>query len=259
MERAAAPCWGHPDLGDWILHAEGCVLAWYGHLRDARKKSRQAADSVQHATHKREHAATYNGWMAVREALFGNSREAREYAAAALDIAKGRDVVYGAAFALALTGDTARSQMVSKDLEKKPEDTYVKYNYLPTLRALWAVNRGDASAAIESLAITPYELAVSGSGTGLFGKMSPVYARGQAYLLAHRASEAAAQFQRILDRPGADPVGVAARLQLARAFKMSGDTAKARAAYQDFLSLWKDADSDIPILRDAKAEYASLQ
>jgi hypothetical protein len=101
MERAAAQGEGDPDLGDRIFHAEGCVLAWSGHLRDARKKSRQAVDSVRQATHKREHAATYNASMAVREAFFGNAREAREYAAAALDIANGRDVVYGAAFALA--------------------------------------------------------------------------------------------------------------------------------------------------------------
>jgi hypothetical protein len=262
MERVAAESERNPDLGDWIVHAEGCVLAFAGHLQEARKKSRQAVDSVLQATHKREHAATYDAGMAVREAFFGNAGEARHYAAAALDIAEGRDVEYGAAFALALAGDTAGSQALAKELEKASEDTYSRFNYLPTLRALWAVKRGDSSAAIESLEIAaPYELAPSGSGTGSFGTLYPVYLRGQAYLLAHRGAEAAVQFQKILSLPGvvgADPVGVMARLQLARAFAMSGDRAKSKAAYQAFLTLWKEADRNILILKEAQAEYAKL-
>ena len=130
------------------------------------------------ATHKREHAATYDAGMAVREAFFGNTCEAREYAAAALDVAKSRDIEYGAAFALALAGDMARSQALAQNLEKLSEDTYVRFNYLPTLRALWAVNHGDSSAAIESLKIVaPYELAVWRSGSGSFGTLYPVYGK----------------------------------------------------------------------------------
>jgi eukaryotic-like serine/threonine-protein kinase len=163
MARVAAESERDPNVGDWIVHAEGCVLAFAGRLQEARMKSRQAADSVLQATHKREHAATYDAGMAVREAFFGNAREARQYAAAALDVARGRDVEYGAAFALGLVGDTAGSQALAKDLEKASEDTYVRFNYLPTLRALWAVKRGDSPAAIEALEIArPYELAVSG-------------------------------------------------------------------------------------------------
>jgi len=261
MQREAAQSEGNPDVGDWIFHAEACALAYSGHLQEARKKSRQAVDSARQAAHKLERAAMWEAGAAVREAFFGNAREARRYAAAALDFSKGRDVEYGAALALALVGDTAQSQALAKDLEKASEDTYARFNYLPTLRALWAVSRGDSSGAIEMLQIAaPYELGV-GSATGLYGILYPVYVRGQAYLLAHRYAEAAGEFQRIRAYPGvvfADPVGAMARWQLARAFFLLGDTAKAKAAYQDFLTLWKDADRDIPILIQAKTEYAKL-
>jgi len=262
MQRVAAQSEGNADVGDWIFHAEACVLAYSGHLQEARRKSRRAVDSARQAPHKRERAAMWQAGAAVREAFFGNATEARQYAAAALDFSKGRDVEYGAALALALVGDTARSQAQAKDLEKASEDTYVRFNYLPTLRALWALSQGGSSNAIELLQIAgPYELGVGSAATGLYGILYPVYARGQAYQLAHRYTEAAAEFQRILDYPGivfADPVGVMARLQLAKSFALSGDTAKAKAAYQDFLTLWKDADPDIPILQQAKAEYARL-
>jgi len=198
----------------------------------------------------------------VREAFFGNAGEARQHAAASLDFSKGRFVEYGAALALALVGDTAQSQALAKDLEEASEDTFTQFNYLPTLRALWALKRGDSSGAIELLQnAARYELGVGSNATGLYGILSPVYVRGQAYLQAHRYAEAAGEFQRILDYPGVvftDPVGAMARWQLARAFSMSGDTAKAKAAYHDFLTLWKDADRDIPILIQAEAEYARL-
>jgi len=260
MQREAAQNEGNPDVGDWILHAEACTLAYSGHLQEARRKSRQAVDSARQAAHKEERAAMWEAGAAVREAFFGNAREARQYAAAALGFSKGRDVVYGAAVALALVGDTAQSQALAKDLEKASEDTFARFNYLPTLRALWALSRGDSSGAIELLQIAaPYELGIGSNGTGLYGILYPVYVRGQAYLLAHRYAEAAAEFQRVRDYPGVvftDPVGAMARWQLARAFFLAGDTAKAKAAYQDFLTLWKDADRDIPILMQAKAEYA---
>jgi serine/threonine protein kinase/tetratricopeptide (TPR) repeat protein len=263
MKREAALAEANPDVGDWAFHAEASVLAYSGHLQEARRKSRQAVDLAQQTAHKRESAATYDAAAAVREAFFGNARAARRYAAAALDLSKGRDVEYGAAFALALSADTARSQAIAKDLEKRAEDTYVRFTYLPTLRALWSLSHGDSSNAIELLQIAaPYELAVSGSGSGIFGNLYAVYLRGQACLLAHRGLEAAAQFQKILDHRGvvfADPVGVMARLQLARAFAMSGDSAKAKAAYQEFLTLWKDADAGVPILKQAKTEYAKLK
>jgi len=263
MGREAALAEADLDVADWALHAEASVLAYLGHLQEARRKSRQAVDLAQQRPHRRENAATYDAGAAVREAFFGNAREARRYAAAAVDLSKGRDVEYGSAFALALAGDVAQSQALASDLEKRSEDTYVRFNYLPTLRALWALSHGDSSNAIEMLQIAaPYELAVSGSGSGIFGNLYPVYLRGQACLLTHRGPEAAAEFQKILGHRGVvftDPVGAVARLQLARALVLSGDKTKAKSAYQDFLTLWRDADPDVPILKQAKAEYAKLQ
>ena len=147
--------------------------------------------------------------------------------------------------------------MLTEELGKRfPVDTIVKFNYLPTLHAQLALNRNDSSKAIEALqAAAPYEL-----GTGAY--LYPVYVRGEAYLTAHQGSEAAAEFQKILDHRGVvgnSPIGALAHLQLGRAYAMQGDTAKAKAAYQDFLTLWKDADPDIPILKQARAEYAKLK
>jgi hypothetical protein len=185
---------------------------------------------------------------------------------ASLALSRGRDVEYGAAFALALLGDSPRSQATADDMEKRfPEDTFVKFSYLPALRALLALNHGEPSKAIELVQMAaPYELGVPGSTTfGLFGALYPVYVRGDAYLASHKGPQAAKEFQKILDHPGIvfnDPVGAVARLQLGRALALpGGDKAKARAAYQDFLALWKDADQDIPILKQARTEYAKLQ
>jgi ATP/maltotriose-dependent transcriptional regulator MalT len=156
-----------------------------------------------------------------------------------------------------LAGDAARAQALADDLAMRfPEDTIVQFNYLPTIHAQLALDRNEASKAIETLrAATPYEL---GQGGGLY----PVYVRGQAYLAAHRGSEAATEFQKIFDQRGVvenEPVGALAHLGLARAYSMQGDTAKARSTFQDFLVLWKDADPDIPVLVAAKAEYAKLK
>ena len=262
MQREAARDEENPDVGDWIFHEEASALAYSGHLREARRKSRQAVDSARLAIHKRERAAMWEAGAAVREAFFGNPLEARQHATAALDFSKGRDVEYGAALAFALVGDTATPQALAKDLEKASEDTYVRFDYLPTLRALFALSHRDSSSAIELLqTAAPYELSV-GSWSGFFGILYPIYVRGQAYLFAHRYAEAAAEFQRVLDYPGvvfADPVGARARLELGRAYALSGDKVKAKAAYQDFLTLWKDGDPDIPILKQAKVEYAKLQ
>jgi tetratricopeptide (TPR) repeat protein len=143
-----------------------------------------------------------------------------------------------------------------------PEDTEVRFTYVPTLRAVLALNNGEPRKAIELLqTAVPYDLAVPGSWFGFFGFMYPAYVRGEAWLAAHRGAEAATEFQKILDHRGlvfSDPVGAMARLQLGRALDMSGDRTKAKAAYQDFLTFWKDADRDIPILKQAEAEYARL-
>jgi hypothetical protein len=212
-----------------------------------------------------ERAATYEVAAAVMEALFGNSVEAKRSVDAALGLSKGRDVEYGAAFALAVSGDSSRSEALARDIERSfPDDSTARFNYLPTLRGLSALSRGKPAEAIEQLqAAGPYEMAVPASSfTAFFGALYPTYVRGAAELAAHRGNEAAAEFKKILDHRGRvifDPIGVLARLQLGRAFALAGDTPRAKAAYQDFLELWKDADAEIPILQQAKAEYARLR
>ena len=175
-----------------------------------------------------------------------------------------RDVLYFAALALAYSREDAKAKALAGDLAKRfPEDTIVQFNYLPTLRAKLALNKGNAAEAIEGLrAAVPYELGISTSAPWNWSAMYPIYVRGEAYLAAHQGSEAATEFQKILDHYGLvlnQPIGPLARLGLARAYLLQGDTAKAKASYQDFLTLWKDADPDIPVLKQVKDEYAKLQ
>jgi predicted Zn-dependent protease len=173
-------------------------------------------------------------------------------------------VEYGTAFALAVVGDSSQAQSIVNELEKRfPEDTEVRFAYLPELRALLALNQNKPSKAIEVLRIAvPYEMGAPMSSTfGFFGSLYPAYVRGQAYLAARQGTEAATEFQKILDHPGLvinDPIGALARLHLARAFVLTRDFAKARNAYEDFFNLWKGADPDIPVMKSAKTEYARL-
>lgn len=167
-----------------------------------------------------------------------------------------------AAIAFSLAGDSGQAMQLANDLGKRfPQDTIVQFNYLPTIRAASELRDGDSGKAIRTLAAAaPYELGITAldAGTSLY----PVYLRGEAYLAAQQGSGAAAEFQKILDHPGVvqnELIGALAHLGLGRAYVLSGDTSKARAAYQDFLTLWKDADPDVPILNEAKAEYARLQ
>jgi eukaryotic-like serine/threonine-protein kinase len=253
---------GKPGIED-ILHGyDAGTAAFLGRLDKARRSTQQAvADAERAELH--EAAAGLEAAAAMREALFGYPVEARQRAAAALSLSKGRETQFGAALALVLTGDTVRAQVLTDDLGTRfPEDTIVRFNYMPTLLAQIALSRGHASKAIEVLqSAAPHELGAhraSGFSTNLY----PVYMRGDAYLTAHQGSEAAAEFQKILDHRGIvlnEPIGALARLQLGRAYAMQGDTAKAKTAYQDFLTLWKGAEPDIPILKQAKAEYAKLQ
>jgi len=184
---------------------------------------------------------------------------------AALDISKGRDVQYTVGLALAFAGDSSRSEPLAGDLEKRfPEDTFVKYSYAPVLRALAALARGKPSDSVEQLQVAmPYDLAVNGLNFyHLLGGLYSAYVRGEAFVAAHDYGRGAAEFQKILDHRGivgADPIGVLAHLQLGRTFALAGDKVKAKLAYGDFLTLWKDADSEIPILVQAKVEYARLQ
>jgi eukaryotic-like serine/threonine-protein kinase len=264
MEREAARARGRSGGENWISNKEAFALAYSGHLQQARAMSRRAVDQARQAA-QRERAGLWESGAAVREALFGNASEARKRAMAALELSKDRDVGYGAAFALARSGDFSQAQALANDLERQfPEDTSIRFSYLPALHARLALNHGDASKAIELLqAAVPHELGAPRSSIhALFGALYPVYVRGEAYLAARQGREAAAEFQKILDRPGivvSDPIGALAHLQLGRAYALLGENAKAKTAYQDFLTLWKDADPDIPILKQAKAEYAKLE
>lgn len=263
MQHVAAVGKEKPGAEDWISNAEAFVLAYSGRLQRAREMSRRAVDLAQQAAQP-ERAAMYQAGAAVREAFFGNAPDARRSAMAALKLSMARDVEYGAAFAVAVSGSLSQSQTLANDLEKRfPEDTFVRFTYLPTLRALFALNHGESSNAIELLQIAaPHDLAIPGSWFGFFGNLYPAYVRGAAYLAARQPVEAAAEFQKILNHPCivfSDPVGAMARLQLARALLLAGHKTKAKAAYDDFFTLWKNADPGIPILKRAKAEYANLQ
>jgi hypothetical protein len=272
MAQQVAWSAGKPGVEDILLAEEADTAAYSGRLRKAREFSRRAVASAERAEEK-ETAAGYEADAALREALFGNAAEARQRAAAALGLSAGRDVQHGAALTLALAGDVARAQALADDLAKRfPEDTIVQFNYLPTIHAQLALTRNDhakssgagSSKAIEALqAASPYELGSPGSAFS--PALYPVYVRGETYLTGSRpggSSEAAAEFQKILDHRGVvgnEPIGALAHLGLGRAYALQGDTAKARGAYNDFLTLWRDADPDIPILRAAKSEYAKLQ
>jgi eukaryotic-like serine/threonine-protein kinase len=263
MDRAAAFGADNPETADWMTNTEASVQAYSGHLKHARTMASRAMDLARQA-HQQERAAMFEAGAAVREAFFGNAADARQDAKAALKQSKSRDVEYGAAFALAVSGNPPAAQALASDLEKRfPEDTYVRFTYLPILHSVIALQHEDYASAIEQLQIAaPYDAAIPGSWFGSFGCLYSPYVRGEAYLAAHRYGEAAGEFQKILDHPGivfTDPVRARARLQLGRAFASAGDRTKAKAAYQDLLTLWKDADVDIPMLKQAKAEYAKLQ
>jgi tetratricopeptide (TPR) repeat protein len=258
MAQYVAWAAGKPGVEDMLLASEADTAAYSGRLKDAREFSRQAVDSAERAQEK-EAAATYSALSALREALFGNVGEARRSATLAMNHSAGRDVQYVVALALAFAGDATRAQPLVDDLAGRfPEDTIVQFNYLPTLHAEIALTRGNSSKAIDGLqAAIPYEL-----GSPFSLPLYPVYVRGEAYLLVNQGNEAAAEFQKILDHRGIvlnEPIGALAHLQIGRAYAVQGDTAKAKAAYQDFLALWKDADPDIPVLIAAKSEYAKLK
>jgi serine/threonine protein kinase/predicted Zn-dependent protease len=250
---------GKPGAEDWMLSFESDTEAWSGRLGKARELSRQAVETARRSDEK-ELAALWQTNAALREALFGNADAARQNAAAAVALAPGSHTAEAqAALAYALAGDAAHAQSLGDDLGKRfIQDTVVQSVWLPTVRAQIETGRKNPARSIELLqAAGPYELGNVGSLS-----LYPVYVRGEAYLAARQGSEAAVEFQKILDHRGIvlnEPIGALAHLGLARAYALQGDTAEAKAAYQDFLTLWKDADPDIPILAAAKAEYAKLK
>jgi serine/threonine protein kinase/tetratricopeptide (TPR) repeat protein len=254
---------GTPGLEATLFANEADTAAYSGHLTSAREFSRQAVDSAERVGDK-EAAATYSALSALREALFGNADEARRRATLAMRQPAGHDLQYASALAWTYAGDDERAQELTDDLGQTfPEATVVQFNYLPTLRAKLAVSKGNASEALGALrAALPYELGRTTYSSYGWTALYPVYVRGEAYLAAHQGKEAAAEFQKVLDHRGIvlnQPIGALALLQLGRAYTLQGDTAKAKTTYQDFLTLWKDADPDVPILKEAKAEYANLK
>ena len=262
MERIAARAREKSGAENWISSRQAFTLAYSGHLRQARNLSQLAVEQATLAG-QRERAGLWKAGAALREAFFGNNAAAAKRASAALTLSKDRETEYGAAFAFALAGDSSSSLQLANDLERRfPEDTSVRFSYLPALRSLRALNSREISKALELLQTAiPSELGVPRSTNGLFGALYPVYVRGLACIAAHQGTEAAMEFQKILDHRGivaSDPVGALAHLQIGRAFALSGEKAKAKSAYQDFLTLWKDADADIPVLKQAKAEFAAL-
>ena len=261
MAREVVWAEGKPEIEGVLLVDEAYTAAYSGRLQAARELSHRAVASATRAENK-EVAATYEADAAVREGFFANTGEARQRAATAMRLSIASSVQYQAALALALAQEATRARSLADDLDKRyPEDTVVQLNYLPTTRAQIDLIHNDFAKAIEALQpAAPYELGTPTS-TVVTLALYPVYVRGQAYLAAHQGKEAANEFQKILERRGVvgnAPIGALAHLQLGRAYAMQGDTAKARAAYQDFLTLWKDADPDIPILKEAKVEYAKL-
>jgi len=241
-----------------MLEWEAQTAAYFGLMNKARDISRNAIESAMRAQQK-ETAAQFYANQAFWESLFGSKADARSCANSGLALSSGREMQYVAALGLALAGEEGRTQTLADDLAKGfPEDTMVQFNYLPSIRAQIALNHADSSKAVELLRPTaPYEL-----GNHWWSLMGPIYVRGDAYLVAHRGAQAAAEFQKILDHRGIvgnHPFGALAHLQLGRAYTIAGDKNKAKSAYQDFLNLWKDADPDILILKQAKAEYAKLQ
>ena len=261
MDRQVAWAAGKPGTEDLLLSTQSDTEAYYGSLSKARDFSRRAVDAAVRSDSK-ETAAMWQVNAALREAEFGNSATAKQDVAAAVALAPGRDVKLLSALVLARSGESARANAIAGEMEKSyPSQTILKVYWLPAIRAAVELDAGNSAQALVSLeAASPYELGAPPQFQP--GTLYPVYVRGQAYLAAHNGAAAAAEFQKFLDHSGVVlnfPLGALAHLGLARAYALSGDSAKAKAAYQDFFTLWKDADPDIPILKEAKMEYAKLQ
>jgi DNA-binding winged helix-turn-helix (wHTH) protein/tetratricopeptide (TPR) repeat protein len=261
MKKEAAGLIGNPTWGHDAFQYQADIAAYGGQFTAAREFTQRAVDAARKSD-KPETAATDEAGAAIREALVGNSTGARQQVKATLALFKSKNIEAMAAFASSLAGDSAEATQLSSDLAKRfPHDTLVQLNYLPTIQAASELRKGDAANAIQTLAAaTPYEMGITAltGGTTLY----PAYMRGEAYLAAKQGPAAAAEFQKILDHPGVvqdEIIGALAHLGQGRAYVLQGESSQARAAYQDFFTLWKEADPDVPILKQARTEYARLQ
>ena len=261
MKNLVAGAAGKPGSEDVVLGQQSDTEAYHGRFAKARELTQRAIDAARR-NGDLETAAFYQVEAALREAAVGNSDLARKGVTAALALASTRDVQTLGALALAQSGDTAQAKDMADDLGQRfPADTLLNNYWLPTIRAEIAIQQKDGANAVELMgAASSYEL---GSPQPFqLGTLYPIYVRGQAYLAAGQASAAAGEFQKIIDHRGVVlnfPLGALARLGLARARAASGDTAGAKTAYQEFFSVWKDADADLPILQEAKSAYGKLQ
>ena len=261
MERQVAWAAGKPGSEDQLLSFQSDTEAYFGRLVKARDFSRRAVDSAVRDDSK-ETGALWQVNAALREAEFGNTAAAKQGVGAALALAPGRDVKLLAALTLARIGESAGAKAIVEELEKNyPSDAVLKVYWLPTIKAAMELNANNSTQALIFLeAAAPYELGEPPQFP--LGTMYPAYIRGQAQLEARNGAAAATEFQKFLDHQGVIlnfPLGALAHLGLARAYTLQGDSSKALASYKDFLTRWKDADPDIPILKEAKAEYAKLQ
>jgi serine/threonine protein kinase/tetratricopeptide (TPR) repeat protein len=263
MQRQLNWAKGKSGAEDQLLSMHSDTQAYEGHLQKARELSLQAADTAMRSDQK-ETAALYVLNAALREAEVGNASESRQQATSALVLAASRDYQILAAVTMARAGDTKRAQTIADDLHKRyPLNTLLNDYWLPTIRAVVELKHKRPDQALESLQeASAYELGVPWVAAPVAIALYPPYVRGEAYLEEGQGRQAASEFQKLIDHPGVVlnfVLGALAHLQLGRAYAMSGDAAKAKGAYQDFFALWKDADPDIPILKEAKAEYAKLQ
>jgi tetratricopeptide (TPR) repeat protein len=259
MEQQVSWATGKPGVENLLLSMQSDTEAFYGRS-GARDFSRRAVNSAIRADSK-ETAALWQANAALRDAETGSVTSAKQGATAALALSPGTEVKLAAALTLAKTGEIPRARALAEELQKSnPANTLLNLYWLPAIHAAIEIGKGNASQAITDLEpAKPYELGLAGTEINY---LYPAYVRGQAYLLADNGTAAAAEFQKLLDHRGIVAnfvTGSLAHLHIGRAYAMSGDTAKAKAAYQDFFTLWKDADPDVPILKQAKIEYAKLR
>ena len=250
---------GRPGLEDFVLATQGDTQAWFGQIKNARELTRRAINSAERNDAK-ETAASYQAATALWEVELGNREQAHQDASAALKLAPNRDVREMAGLALARAGDTAAAEKLAAGLDKTfPLDTLVQRYWLPAIRAATAMEHKDPNRSVKLLKESgAIELGIPNN----FVIFLPVYVRGEAYLALGDGDRAVGEFQKFVEHRGVVANfswGALARLGLARAYALRGDADNARIAYQDFLTLWKDADPDIPILKQAKTEYAKLQ
>ncbi len=255
MARETAWAQGRPDE-PFMLSGEAIATAYGGHLKKARQMVNHAAMLAQNQGLK-DLVANDTGVIAAFEALFGESQDARKDAAAALALSRDWLTLSTSALALAAAGDSAGAEkLVDEDAQKYPKSTIVNNVAIPEVKALIAIRQHDPARAIQLLQVAaPYDL-------GMRMNFGPPYIRGQAYLAARDGANAQAQFQKILSHRGASPLSppyALAHLGLGRAYALEGQKNNALKAYQDFLALWNNADPDLPILQQAKSEYAKLQ